>query len=211
MYAADPGVLNDGVGLEKATVDIITGANMHLLSVRSHQLQPMGVSVTATISESHLTIHTWPEHGVALVDLFTCGDGADMLAILPTVVEKYGGTMEHTRWSLVQRGQTEISDLDAFLASRHGSVKKQVEVTQSKYQKIDVGYLSRTLRSLPRSRFARARLVAALSLGTEALCAPAAMRRTPQVWSYDQEYSGSLDSTNPDDVKLMDQWNMQVR
>ena len=26
------------------------------------------------IAESHLTIHTWPEHAYAAVDLFTCGD-----------------------------------------------------------------------------------------------------------------------------------------
>lgn len=40
----------------------------------------------AAISESHLTIHTWPEHGAALIDLFTCGDSTDMLGILPTMV-----------------------------------------------------------------------------------------------------------------------------
>jgi S-adenosylmethionine decarboxylase proenzyme len=25
------------------------------------------------IAESHLAIHTWPEHGYAAVDVFTCG------------------------------------------------------------------------------------------------------------------------------------------
>ena len=39
-----------------------------------HHFSPWGVSGAVIISESHLTIHTWPEYGYAAVDLFTCGD-----------------------------------------------------------------------------------------------------------------------------------------
>ncbi len=39
-----------------------------------HHFNPWGVSGAVIISESHLTIHTWPEYGYAAVDLFTCGD-----------------------------------------------------------------------------------------------------------------------------------------
>jgi len=39
-----------------------------------HRFAPHGVSGAVVISESHLTIHTWPEYGYAAVDLFTCGD-----------------------------------------------------------------------------------------------------------------------------------------
>ncbi|MBC7765895.1 MAG: S-adenosylmethionine decarboxylase proenzyme [Hyphomonadaceae bacterium] len=39
-----------------------------------HHFDPWGVSGAVIISESHLTIHTWPEYGYAAVDLFTCGD-----------------------------------------------------------------------------------------------------------------------------------------
>ncbi len=38
-----------------------------------HHFNPYGVSGAVIISESHLTIHTWPEYGYAAVDLFTCG------------------------------------------------------------------------------------------------------------------------------------------
>lgn len=33
-----------------------------------------GVSGVVIIAESHLAIHTWPEHTFAAVDFFTCGD-----------------------------------------------------------------------------------------------------------------------------------------
>lgn len=38
-----------------------------------HNFSPWGVSGVVVISESHLTIHTWPEHGYAAVDVFSCG------------------------------------------------------------------------------------------------------------------------------------------
>ena len=40
-----------------------------------HQFSPQGVTGVVAIAESHLCIHTWPEHGYAAEDLFTCGDG----------------------------------------------------------------------------------------------------------------------------------------
>jgi S-adenosylmethionine decarboxylase proenzyme len=38
-----------------------------------HQFSPQGVSGVIIIAESHLTVHTWPEHGYAGADIFTCG------------------------------------------------------------------------------------------------------------------------------------------
>lgn len=38
-----------------------------------HEFEPYGVSGAVIIQESHYTIHTWPEHGYAAVDLFYCG------------------------------------------------------------------------------------------------------------------------------------------
>ena len=31
--------------------------------------------ITVLLAESHLSIHTWPEKGIAMCDIFTCGDG----------------------------------------------------------------------------------------------------------------------------------------
>jgi S-adenosylmethionine decarboxylase proenzyme len=38
-----------------------------------HEFEPYGVSGAVIIQESHYTIHTWPEHEYAAVDLFYCG------------------------------------------------------------------------------------------------------------------------------------------
>jgi S-adenosylmethionine decarboxylase proenzyme len=42
-----------------------------------HHFSPQGVTGVVVIAESHLAIHTWPEHRYASVDLFTCGSHLD--------------------------------------------------------------------------------------------------------------------------------------
>lgn len=41
-----------------------------------HKFNPHGVSGVVVVAESHLAIHTWPEHGYASLDIYTCGDEA---------------------------------------------------------------------------------------------------------------------------------------
>ena len=38
------------------------------------KFEPQGVTVLTLLSESHISIHTWPERGEAAVDIFTCGE-----------------------------------------------------------------------------------------------------------------------------------------
>jgi len=45
-----------------------------VLDVRMHHFGPSaGVSGMVLLAESHISIHTWPEHGYAAVDIFMCG------------------------------------------------------------------------------------------------------------------------------------------
>ena len=45
-----------------------------LLSINSHKFDPQGVTCVAMLAESHISIHTWPEKGMAVCDIFTCGE-----------------------------------------------------------------------------------------------------------------------------------------
>ncbi len=55
------------------------------LGVTEHRFEPQGVSVVVVIAESHVSIHTWPEHGYAAVDVFTCGDSLAAGAVVDLV------------------------------------------------------------------------------------------------------------------------------
>ena len=49
-------------------------AGAQIVTETFHRFSPHGISGVVIITESHLAIHTWPEHGYAAVDLFTCGE-----------------------------------------------------------------------------------------------------------------------------------------
>ena len=51
---------------------VATGATV--VATNFHHFSPWGISGVVIIQESHLTIHTWPEHGYAAIDIFTCGE-----------------------------------------------------------------------------------------------------------------------------------------
>ena len=48
-----------------------------LLALNSHKFDPQGVTCVAMLAESHISIHTWPELGMAVCDVFTCGEHTD--------------------------------------------------------------------------------------------------------------------------------------
>ncbi len=53
-----------------------------LLEVNCHHFKPQGVTAIAMLAESHISIHTWPEKGLAMCDIFTCGvDATPELAV----------------------------------------------------------------------------------------------------------------------------------
>ena len=45
-----------------------------VLKIETHKFDPQGVTGYALLEESHMSIHTWPEKGIAKCDIFCCGD-----------------------------------------------------------------------------------------------------------------------------------------
>ena len=77
FFECDPKALDNLQFIEKVMKNaaIVSGAT--IINVSFHKFEPQGVSGVVVISESHLSIHTWPEYGYAAIDLFTCGDKVD--------------------------------------------------------------------------------------------------------------------------------------
>jgi S-adenosylmethionine decarboxylase proenzyme len=73
MTGCPPEVLNDVAGLETCFRNCAVEGGATLVSSHFHHFSPQGVSGVVVIAESHVTVHTWPEHGYAAVDVFTCG------------------------------------------------------------------------------------------------------------------------------------------
>lgn len=49
-------------------------AGATIVNTNFHKFSPQGVTGILLVEESHFSIHTWPEHNYAAVDLFTCSD-----------------------------------------------------------------------------------------------------------------------------------------
>ena len=47
-----------------------------VIKIDFHKFYRQGVTAFAMLADSHISIHTWPEKGVAKCDIFTCSDKA---------------------------------------------------------------------------------------------------------------------------------------
>lgn len=74
IWECDSRALDDVDGLREIMVKATEATGATILNVMFHEFEPQGVSGVVVISESHLTIHTWPEMAYAAVDIFTCGE-----------------------------------------------------------------------------------------------------------------------------------------
>jgi S-adenosylmethionine decarboxylase len=63
---------------ERCLIDLLENAAVAsgatIVQTISKKFEPQGVTVLCLLSESHISIHTWPEEGKAAVDVYTCGD-----------------------------------------------------------------------------------------------------------------------------------------
>ena len=88
-WQAPAELLNDPEAIREALLKAIDAGKATLIDLCVHQFSPHGVTATATLAESHVAIHTWPEHGYFAADLFFCGAGQPKLAmkILQTALQ----------------------------------------------------------------------------------------------------------------------------
>jgi len=74
LYDCDPEILDDYDQLTIYLSEALALAGANILRIFGEKFDPQGVTLLALLSESHASIHTWPELGYAAVDLYTCGD-----------------------------------------------------------------------------------------------------------------------------------------
>lgn len=74
LWGCDFEKLNDVEQIEQIFADAALKSGAEIREVAFHKFAPQGVSGVVIISESHLTIHSFPEHGYASIDVYTCGN-----------------------------------------------------------------------------------------------------------------------------------------
>ena len=77
LFSCDEKVLDDLSAIEGFMKEAARVSGATIVESVFHRFQPHGISGVVVVAESHLAIHTWPEHGYAAVDFFTCGADID--------------------------------------------------------------------------------------------------------------------------------------
>ena len=82
LYGCDQEKINSRRFLQQVVKNAVRKVGLTNLGSRFHQFEPQGVTGFTLLAQSHISLHTWPEFGYLVLDIFTCGDQtqADLLA-----------------------------------------------------------------------------------------------------------------------------------
>jgi S-adenosylmethionine decarboxylase len=107
LYGCQGSALETETFVGKAMRDAASESNATVVAQSFHEFKPYGVSGAVIIQESHYTIHTWPEHRYAAVDLFYCGGTVKVHRAIEVLNERF--QPERIKFLIVRRGlQSEV-------------------------------------------------------------------------------------------------------
>jgi S-adenosylmethionine decarboxylase len=130
FYGCDLGVIDDVDQIRAMMIEAATQCRATVMSDAFHRFDPHGVSGTVVISESHLSVHTWPESGYVAVDIYTCG-GLDPRPGFRYLAEALGAVSSRVQEILrglpdeLARDQTILPD-DVQIITRTGTLTEFV-------------------------------------------------------------------------------------
>ncbi len=93
LYGCPLELLKESKIVLKVLNETVKEAKLHKVGQSHHQFKPYGATAVILLSESHISIHTWPErNGMAALDIFTCGKEGNAHTALKVLVKKFKPT-----------------------------------------------------------------------------------------------------------------------
>ncbi|GAC1553420.1 MAG: adenosylmethionine decarboxylase [Herpetosiphon sp.] len=86
LHSCHPNVLDDPSRLADLVRAAVSATGAQVLNLTVHHFIPHGVTALALLSESHASLHTYPEQGLVYWDCFTCGADCDPLRSVSILV-----------------------------------------------------------------------------------------------------------------------------
>ena len=71
-------VLNDARAIRRILIETASTAGLTPLFSKIHRFPLRGLTGFVVLGESHISIHTWPEHAFAVIDIQTCNRKAKL-------------------------------------------------------------------------------------------------------------------------------------
>lgn len=88
LWQCDKNLLNDRKKIKKILKEAAITAGANPLKYKDHQFDPNGITGVWILSESHVSIHTYPNHEYAHIDIFTCGKQCNPERGVKKIIEK---------------------------------------------------------------------------------------------------------------------------
>jgi S-adenosylmethionine decarboxylase proenzyme len=81
-------------------------SGMTIVGDSFYQFEPAGVTGTVLLAESHLAIHTWPEHGFVTIDVYVCNYTTDNSAKAERLLRAMQDAMkpQRVKFQAIHRG-----------------------------------------------------------------------------------------------------------
>ena len=104
--AADSPEMTRVQPLRTLCLDASEASGMTIVGDSFHQFEPAGVTGTVLLAESHLAIHTWPEHGFVTIDVYVCNYTTDNSAKAERLLRAVQNAMnpQRVKFQAIHRG-----------------------------------------------------------------------------------------------------------
>ncbi|MCA1032023.1 adenosylmethionine decarboxylase [Bacillus timonensis] len=79
--------LNDVDALEEKMIEAAVLSGATVMNKQSEAFVPQGGTVLLLLSESHFSIHTYPEKNYASIDCYTCGKSVDPQVAIDSLLD----------------------------------------------------------------------------------------------------------------------------
>ena len=137
-------ILNNADRLVHAVTSISAALEVPVAKVDVTELNPEGFGIVANFGDSHLTMHTWPEEGDAIINIFIADEDNEenLRELFPMFTQWLGGNISMSTYSVIPRGR----DVDVFenaafspaeIMPRH-QFKQLMSEVQSPFQNVAI-------------------------------------------------------------------------
>jgi len=92
FHGISPEIINNNALIRETLLAAIEVESFHVLGIVDHHFEPQGYSAVILFSESHATIHTYPEYGSFVFHIYGCRSEQDGVKTLAYLKKHFGAT-----------------------------------------------------------------------------------------------------------------------
>ncbi len=89
FIGVDSAILKDHEMIKKILLDSANKGNFTILNSFFHAFDNHGFTGILLLSESHMSIHTWPEYNYMALDVFSCASSAKLEKTIDSLKSKF--------------------------------------------------------------------------------------------------------------------------